>query len=537
MHGFLCFLANSGLFSRRLSVIRWNRGLALGLALCTLGLVSCLFDDTKDASAWLNKTAAAQKFSIKADTLIFDNLKPVSVSSGSLPIIVTAMTRGGIGQAQGSRQDLFLSILETDSNALQWLGSDGAGKVGIRFALDSAFYTSMPQKDSLPFYETGVVRVWWKFRANLTKAAKDSVVADTSILWVDSLTRTDSLMRVAKDSTGWDSASVPISLSLDSVDKRFTVQLPEALRNLMAASKGMFRLQLHLMFDRTERVYRVQGPRSSNLGKVKLSFSRNDSLYKGNLDSLVPLIWMAQVGYNTEKGVNALQDTTAHLVLHSGVNDSLLIELPADAIWAALKLKLGDSLAVRAGQLDSVYSNRLVLMAMIELPSDPNPVHAETGYPIPVAAVSILDSVSHAGIASTAGGRYIESRRLDTADVLANGHPNLLFYPSRDSLHLQITAGIRHWLTANRYYGDSIYDSKKNIYISGSKKVGIRTVLKLSTPMQSPKDVASSNYTTIVNSDTVTTQIYSTYASYSRWDLGLPADQRYRLRIWLTEKR
>jgi len=491
-------------------VIPSNRFLAFGLFLSTLGVFSCVFDDGKDATSWIKQSGLPTEIGV--DTLVFDNVAPLSVSIGHDSIPFKANSVGGLGNAQGVQQELFLQIASIDSAALTWLKGGDSSWASLRLTLDSAFYREFATKFTMPLVDDATMRISWDLVSGITKSNKDSIVAASDSLWLTSL------QKVVRGQEQWDTGSVVIPLNLKKRYSSFEFRLPDSLQAALKAAKGYFNLRLRLRLDDSYRIYRIQGPSSGMDGEPLVFFHRISagdtvaSSYTGLGDSTTVWMRMAQAG--------VVKEQSNHLLLHGGMYESLYVDIPSDLIWQALKAKLGDSLSNLDGHLDSLYVDQLVLMAAIDLPAETATNGSELGLPVPVLAYSYIDSA----VALAAGitpGRITETRRVDTTDIKANGRSNLIFYAPRDTVSLQITQGLRHWLETARYGGTGLHAGVRLNWL----------------PLWSPKDYHSADYSEVVNSDTTDVKVYSAYPAYSRWDLGNPDSLRFRLRVWLTEKR
>ena len=492
-------------------MLHQKRLLLLGLILSSLGVLSCVFSDSGDSSSWFKANGVPSTTRVVA--LSLDSVAPVSARTGLDSLPYQAQTTGSLGQTNGTRQELFLTMMVTDTVAHKWLDSVSGSWSALQLALDSGFYAAGYTGHALPLTDEVVARFSWKIMSDMTITQKDSVLNTLDSNWWKVL------REQVRGNVQWDTASASYSLNLTTVKAPIRLRFPEALQTALQGASGMFHLQLRVTLQSASRVYRVNGPNSHLDVTPQLLFVRpivdttganpdSTKTYVALADSTLSKVRMAQVGFITETCSDCL-------VLHGGMRESLLVEIPGPLVWEALKQKLGDSLLQHPGQTDSLYLDQFVLMASIDIPSDTGSTGSEMGYPVPVLAYSPLAAQPQSG---TLAAVVTETRIIDTAEVLATGHSNLLYYPAHDTLQIQVTQGFRHWLEAARM------------------GTPLRTSLRLGRPMVSPKEYHSTDYTTINGTDTTNVQIYSKYPSHSRWNLGSPESLRFRVRLWLTER-
>ncbi|HSQ41474.1 MAG TPA: hypothetical protein VLM37_04255, partial [Fibrobacteraceae bacterium] len=409
------------------------------LGVMSLSFFSCFFDEDSDATSWLEDSDIP--VTVGVQEVEVSHLKPMSMSVGIDTLPFSATVTGGLGAAMNTRQELFLDMMVLDDDALDWYQDDSSSWMDVLLTLDSTFYLQMAVGDSMPLYDGITVHVGWKLDTNLSDDDLDSLEDMKDTTWRRGLLNT-----VLRGTETWPETSYAQVLKLDSVLGSVSIALPDTLQQLLRQTSGEFRLQLHLVFDHATRVYRFQGPGSDMDGEPELRIFRYEDDTVSQYDELDDdstdyLNRMAQVGYDLE-----MCDTC--LVLHGGIRESLLVELPTDSIWAALVRTLGDSLMNDSAALDSLIGDRIVLLAKMDIVSDTSMDNSELGLPTPVRAYAQTDTLEVAGVT---GSLLTELLRYDTTDVKTNGYPNLLFLPERDTLQIQISRSLRYWLQSAHY--------------------------------------------------------------------------------------
>lgn|GEM_PF-3327554 len=480
-------------------MFRINRLWTIGLFASVFGLVSCIFDDHKDATSWLDQQGTPVSTRVIQLDLGPMFPKDISVGSSQLPFSVQK-TPGGLGSALGTRQELFYSLLIKDTAVGTWLSAGDSSWATLLLSLDSTFYLTMSPSDPLPYSEDVTARVAWELSSVLDKSQIASAAIDTSLAW-------DTTLQQSIQANSWHSSSTPMHLQLDSVNARIPLVLPDSLRLALKAAKGAYRLQLRVSLDGASRIYRIQSPRSSLGGVPRLFLNRVDSsgtsVYSGLVDSTGMIVYAAQSGFNLESCLDCM-------VLHGG-RDSVLLTLPSEQIFAEIKRQLGDSLGLHGHALDSVYTQRFVLQASIFIASDTVSSHNDLGLPVQLSVESIIAENKSTGIpyALLTEGWWNH----DSTEIQSKGFPELLFLASRDTLELPITKSMRYGFETNSYSPDM--------------KIAIRTYLPVTDPLYLIK---STSYPNGIPD-------YATYLVNSRWDLGRPDQFQFRIRVWLTEKR
>lgn len=476
-----------------------------------LGVFSCVFDDTDDASAWMRESGYPA--STKIDVVRISGVRPDSVwlVRDTVPYVNSGTL--SLGEGNGMRQELLLDLLthDVDSSAIDWLQDGDSAWISLRLTLDSAFYAEMPQGDSLPFQEGLTVRFAWKLHSAMDEDRTDSLVLSDEDM--DSLVR-----KVVAGTEVWDTASIPVTLNLEKKNSSFSLVLPDSLQKAFrAAKKGDFYLQMRMRFERADRIYRIAGLNSRSSARPRLQFKRrmddSSETYSGLKDSLGFYARYFQIGYTIE-------NSASNILLHGGVPESLYVDFPEEVVWEAVKAQLQDSMLLRPDQIDSLLTSRFVLLASMDVQSDMSKIPSELGIPLLVYSYSVVDTVDAVeliGFTEEYNTDYEPRTMIDSLNIKSSGRSNTLFWSGRDTLQLQITNAVRYWLQS-RYYG-----------------VRLRAKMNISSwPIREPKRFNTADY---YDSDSTLVNVVSDFPAYSRWDLGTPESMSFGIRIWLTEKR
>jgi hypothetical protein len=243
---------------------------------------------------------------------------------------------------------------------------------------------------------------------------------------------------------------------------------------------------------------------------------KNDSTqtYSGLIDSVGVYSRYFQIGYVYEKA-NASQ-----LALHGGVPESLYVDFPEELVFSEIQRQLQDSFALRNDQIDSLLTDRFVLLASMDLASDKDKKHSELGHPLLVYSYSFVDTIDAAGVIGFTeeyNSNHEPRTLIDSLNVVTKGRSNTLFWSKRDSVQMQITNGVRYWLQSKNYGAH------------------LRAKMAVSAwPIFEPDRYSTSSY---YDADSNEVDVVSSFAANSRWALGNSDSLTFRIRMWLTEKR
>lgn len=473
----------------------YRRFLMTALLIAPLaGLVSCLFDATADSSSkseWFENNGFPTAYKVK--TLALDSLLPrvSAVGFDSTPVVQTY--RAALGGASGVEQNLLLDFGFRDSVFLAKCRATGvAGAAVLRLYTDSTFYNDL-QKASLPIADSLQLRLSWKLDKGRGSAFVDSVGDVTDSAWVTTW-RSNNVVS--------DSADTSMVLNITAIRDSFDIPLPAALRETIFSVTDAMHLQL--------RVSVVNPPRILRVRSTKWSYS--EPLIKLTADTLSK----AYDAYRMAQQSRVVESECAGcLVLHGGIRESLLVEFDAQPILKALSDFYGDGFPnVQNG--DSLMDVRqAVVMAQIAVGRDSSTLGSELGYPVPVFAASLIDSLKGDG----SYWQYTEGYKLDTNSIKTKGHPNLLYFPG-DSLSLQITGALRRFINTAATLPSPTF----------------RVVLRMGRPMLAPYDLYYYDHT---NSDGNAVQIFADNMAFNRYDFAkaFAAGAPVRLKLWLASTR
>ncbi len=461
---------------------------------------SCFFNEEADATPWFESNDVPLLTDVA--TLVLDNMIPFGIQTGLDSTPTNADSLGAIGFANGIQQDLFLQIASSDTSALYFIRTADSTSASLRLSLDSNFYDSY-DKTVFPVEDSVTVSFAWKLSSNLTSGQVEDILSMAGSEWRDSML---SVIRTGKD---WEKSDTTTVISVTKSNSYMDLPLPAEFLAELKAAQGKFQVDLRISLLNAAGIYRIYGPAVyASLPRLLLKGRTEQDtairIYSGLSDTTDVWMRMAQSAILKESA-------TTDILLHGGVNESLLVNIPTEAIWNALqKNRLPN-------QTDSILNENMVLLAILDLPTTPDTLGSELGLSVPVLSYAYLDSITlaAAGLTNT---RITESRRIDTTDIQKNGRANLAFYTERDTVEIQITQAIRHWLQVGRYENAKI-------------QVGLRLNWQ---PLWAPKDYHSADYTNDADS---TVEVYSDHFAYTRWNLGAEQALRARLRIWLAEQR
>lgn len=461
---------------------------------------SCFFNDEADATPWFD----SNKVPLLTDvaSLVIDDMVPFGVQTGLDSTPTNADSLGVLGFTNGIQQDLFLQIASSDTSALSFVRTADSSSASLRLTLDSNFYSSY-NKTSFPVEDSIVASFAWKLTSDLSSDQIKEILSMAGSEWRDSML---SVVRTGKD---WQTADTTTVLKLAKKNSYMELPLPAKFLENLQSAHGKFHVDLRISLQNASGIYRIFGPAVyASLPRLILKGrTAQDTavrIYSGLSDTTDVWMRMAQSAIITETA-------SSDVILHGGVNESLMVNIPTEAIWKALqKNRLPN-------QTDSIFNENMVLLAILDLPTTPDTLGSELGLSVPVLSYAYLDSITlaAAGLTNT---RITESRRIDTTDIQKNGRANLAFYTERDTVEIQITQAMRHWLQVGRF------DKAK-------LQIGLRLNWQ---PLWAPKDYHSVDYTNDADS---TVEVYANHFAYTRWNLGAEQALRARLRVWLAEQR
>jgi hypothetical protein len=455
------------------------------------GLVSCLFDSGESSAkaAWLNDNGLPVSYNVK--TLELDSLMPLASAVGfdSTPVIQSY--RAALGGANGIDQALLFDLGFRDSTFFAKMRASGdSGSAFLRLYTDSTFYADTAP-DSLPITDKLRVRFSWKQDLGKGSDFLDSIGDITDSAWVES-------WRPRKLAS--DSADTSVSIELTVARDSFDLPLPAALVKAIYSANDAQHLQLQVRVLEATRILRVRS----------LSWnSYSVPLLKLKADTLAKTIYSYRLAQQSYLGEGACSKC---LLLHGGVRESLVVEFNAEPIMAALSDLYNDQFPYVVNGDTLMDIRQAVVMAQISMGRTSSKDGSELGYPVPIFASSLIDSLQGDG----SYWQYTEGYKLDTNSIKANGHPNLLFFPG-DSLTLQVSGALRRFLNTAGVL----------------PKQTFRVVLRFGRPMLEPYDLYFYDHT---DDDGNTVQVFADNSAFVRYDFAkaLSAGTPVRLKLWLA---
>lgn len=449
----------------------------------SLTFSGCLFDTKTDESTYLGKSGFTQNFNVLQKSWVDYPVVSAEIGHNDLPF--SATNAGALGELLNSRQELFLRLASQDTSFSAWAAQDTSADWFLVLHPDTSFYNYFPAGKKFPVSDTVLVRYTWNFYGGMKDAGWDSLNGVSDSVWYEEMGA------LSQNAEAHDSLWHVIAL--DSLLDSMLIPLPKTLAQSISAQKEDFwYLDLNISLGESQQIYRVGGP----AGNMRWPMIQANRVVDGALksrclaDSLITER-MAQGGYRDE-------EDPSRLVLHGGMRESLLVELPTEAIAQWLR---SQSNYLSGQDEDSLNVEQFVLMAQIRFPSDTSDENNEVGIPVAVVISGLIDTIAKAGVE---GNLLVESTVPDTSDIKKNGLMNLLYY-QRDSVTFQMTETMRHYVQSMDY---------------GSR---LRFALRLGRPVWKPHETAYAD------------SIYASYSSYSRWDLGHKDSLRLNVHLWIAD--
>ena len=470
----------------------------VALLLLAIVLTSCLFEsDDNGLESWLSSQGMPSSY--KVQTLSINDLKVASAEVFLDTLPKSADNRAVFGHVSNLTHDLFVDMaFVPDSSFIRKLNeSDTSGAFMYFFWLRPFYMAKKFPSDSLPYKEEMNVSIEWKLDASTSGGFIDSIMRITDAGWYESLTE-------------WKpdaSADTVFNMHVAAGDTLIRLQLPTALVDSLKKIKGSAHLQLRFSAPEAKHEYRFYGDETY--------YPPIFSLYSDSTTfiSFNPFR-MANVVRNEE-------ECSECLVLHGGVYDSLVVELPSERILKALSEFYGDDFPYTKGDKNDV--RQTVVLAQLTMARDDSKGSNEFGYPIQVVVGSYVDS---------ADGqiRRMENYRLNDDLILEEGHQNLIFHKG-DSLSLQLTYGMRDFLN------------------KASDGRSMKFIMRLGYPFLQEKDTTYSDYvktwkdtiktakgdSIVSRKDTVS--LFFSYLDYARYDFTESFEKPMTLKLWLASKR
>lgn len=457
--------------------------IAVFLLTFAFAMTSCIFDsDENGLETWLSAQGMPSSFDVQ--TLSINNIKVVSAKAFLDTTPKTADIRATFGKSANLSHDLVLDIAYSpDSSFMSALKeSDSSGAFLALFWLRPLYMAKQFPADSLPYDENIDVSVSWKIETGNGKKFLDSLLDTKDSVWYKEISNLSYK----------NSIDTVFNIKMAKGDTSIRFELPNALVTDLKKAKGATHLQLKLSPINATHAYRFYGD-ASNYPPIFALYSDSNTFI-----SPTPFR-MAHITRNNE-------DCTNCAVLHGGVYDSLVVELPANTILNALSEFYGDEFPYEKGNKLDV--RQTVILAELTMLRDDSKSQNEFGLPIQVVAGSYVDSANKLV-------RRMENYRLNDNVILDKGHQNLVFH-NGDSLTLQLTYGARDFI--NR----------------ASDGRNMKFIMRLGYPFLQEKDTAYVNYKTESGDSSY---VFFSYFDYARYDFSNTIENPMTLKLWLASKR
>ncbi len=462
-----------------------------------LFLASCIFDSNGDALvSWLDDQGFPSNYLVQTVEIDDLSLESYQVGFDSTPRL--QYYQGVFGAGNGFSHDLVLDFGFRDKSFFAAFAADSAKEFRAAFLAlypDSGFYSRAGLKDSLPLKESLNVKVSWILETGNGSGFIDSVGGTKDSAWVANLR--NSLVSA-------DSADTTFSLNISSLDSALRLDLPAAFYESLVKVQDAARLQLKISAPEAKRVYRFYGPSADVVPFLRIkAYSRDaDSSGSSSRIDVYKNVWAfrsAIVSTRTETCSDCI-------VLHGGVLESLLVEIPSERILSALGEFYGDAFPYTEG--DSIDVRQAVVLAQLSMAKSSSTDGSELGFPVQVVASTFVDS-------SGQDMQSSEVYKLNKSYIKEHGHPNLVFLDG-DTLGLQLTNGMRSFI--NR----------------AGKGAKMRVVLRMGYSMLSPYDTLY--YDRVTDAGDSVRMFLDSY-TYSRYDFTDYIGRPMNLKLWLATKR
>lgn len=456
-------------------------GLLVGLALL---LTSCLFEsDDNGISSWLSDHGMPMTY--KVQKLDIEGIKVASAEVFLDTTPRSADKQSPLGRYSNIAHDLVMDFAFTPkADFLEKLKSSDSSGAFLVFYWDKNFYLAKEfPKDSLPIDELVNFKVSWKMDVINSKNALDSIKDISDSTWYKSL--------------NWNSvveADTNIKVTFaGKKDTSLLLQLPSAfVDSIKKVKAGSVHLQMRLSAPEAKHVFRFYGDDSF--------FQPILAVYSDSVTFISPNPFrMAAIQKN-------LEDCTECLILHGGVHDSLVVEIPSEPVIEALSEFYGDEFPFTKGNGNDVRQS--VIFAELTMARDDALGESELGLPIQVVVGSFVDSAN-----TTI--RRMENYRLNNEVILKDGHQNLIFHGG-DSLTLQLTMGA------------------KDLVNKASDGRALKFIMRMGYPFLQEKDTTYSSYVTAKGD---TNFVFFNYFDYARYDFTASMEKPMTLKLWLASKR
>lgn len=449
-------------------------------------LSACLFESDESAlSSWLSDQGLPGSY--KVQTVSVENLVPLSAEVFQDTFPKAGAGRVIFGSVANMSYDLAFDYV-LDKKFIETLNAaDSATSLLYLWLLDGFYGSKYFPADSLPIKEDLKLSVSWILSHSDKKNYEDKIADIEDSVWYHSL-------RNWKPQVSVDTV---MSMSVTKKDSLVVLEMPRALVDSIRSKVGYCRVQLRISAPEAEHSYRFYGFGSGSVSPLfrVVALSEKTNRYQ----SYYP-IRVAQTYSNRESCSDCL-------ILHGGVFDSLVVEMPSGPIMKALSEFYGDEFPYAVGDSNDV--RQAVVLAQLTFPRDDSQGEQQLGLPIQVVVGSYVDS------SDVQDKRLMESYKLDKKLIAAKGHPNMIFYEG-DSLALQVTAGMRNFLN------------------KASDGRTFKTMMRIGYPVLQAKDSTYANYRT---EEGDTSLVFFPHFDYARYDFSQMMKGPATLKLWLASKR
>lgn len=485
-------------------------------------LSSCLFEsDDVGLSGWLSDQGLPDAYTVQ--TLSIDGLMPTkaSVYRNTTPQITTSRTV--LGNASKLSHEIALDFnYESDSDLIdsayvEKFGNAEKAEAHLRLYCELEFYKNKNIADIVtPVNDEVKLNISWKLSKGKRNKFIDSVADIPDSIW------TKSLMDWNPD-VSFDTVTTIKVRAKDTVAAVF-FDLPKSIiAGLIDCNKGC-RLEMRVAAPEAKNLYRFY---AVSYDEAFVPVLRAQSIADGDTMSIsLPVFRMADVVVDN--------DCSDCLVLHGGVIDSLVAEIPSAPVMKALSEFYGDEFPYSGG--DGYDVRQAVVLAQLTFARDDGASENQLGFPLKVWSYTFQDS-------NGKEFRSMESYKLNDSLVKNEGHPDMVFYDG-DSLTLQVTEGTRYFI--NRAHDDA----------------KLKFMMRLSKPQLQDRSYRDTVYKWILECDSIdgkrvcdtldpkastkgkkTTTVYDTstvfldHIDYARYDFSEMMKKPATLKLWLATKR
>ncbi|WP_109734051.1 MULTISPECIES: hypothetical protein [unclassified Fibrobacter] len=410
-------------------------------------------------------------------------------------------TRILLGTASNLKHELAMDFaIKVDTTFIKKMNASDSSGAYLSFNLLKSLYRDKRYpSDSLDVDEELDLTLSWKIETSSKKKFADSLSEVTDSMWYASLA----------DWEDASSADTTFSISLSNFaarkDSTVFIELPNALLSELRELKRFSRVQLKLSLPNATRAYRFYGEDTD--------YPPYLNFWRKNVDS-DSIYYSRRIPSRLADVIANEEDCKECLVLHGGVFDSLVVELPPEPILKALSDFYGDDFPVTEDEKFDV--RQYVILAQLTMARDDSKGNQEFGLPIQVVVGSYVDSVGKAV-------RKMENYRLNDSLIVQEGHPNLIFHDG-DSLSVQLTYGLRDFINRARD-GRSV----KFMMRIGYPFLQEKMTSYQDTIVEIKGEDGKTSYDTIPR--------FLPHFDYARYDFSSILENSMTLKIWVASKR